>query len=163
MSKPKNKDNGVIFNIDITGKIKDTNEGKFALILRILIGSDIYSNKIKIFGCQDISANTCLTKEHYSQLIGTLEIQKLNHLNVASLDIRKKTVDLATVKLNNNPAVDIKFFPNDRSKIFILIKGCDNDPCTTTHDFYLGGIYSQICNLYILIILISIRFSRRSK
>lgn len=147
MSKPKNKNNGVIFNIDITGKIQDTNVGNFALILKILIGSDIYSNQIQIFGCQDVNANNCQNKAHYSLLIGTLEIAKLNYLNVASLDIRKKTADLATVKLNDNNAVDIKFFPNDRSKIFILIKGCDDNQCTNTNDFYVGGIYSQICKI----------------
>lgn len=147
MSKPKNKDNGVIFNIDITNKIQETNVGKFALILRILIGSDIYSNNIKFFGCQDQNSNNCEDKAHYSQLIGSIKIEKLNYLNVASLDIRKKTDELATVKLNNHAGTDIKFYPSDKSKIYILMKGCNDDLCTKTYDFYVGGIYSQICKI----------------
>lgn len=153
MSKPADKEKGVIFNIDLTGKIKDTTVDKFAFFLNILIGTDVYSNDFKIYGCEDQigGAVYCKDSAHYTKLIGTLELEFINQVKIATLSLRKKDADLVSVKFNTANAVDIKFLPDDKTKIFIFIKACTNGNCDVKNDFYVGAIYSYICkNIYLI-------------
>lgn len=152
MSKPNDKDKGVIFNIDLTGNINDSTTGEFAFFLNILIGTDVYSNTIKLYGCGDsASSSDCTDSAHYTVLIGTLELTYINQVKVASLEVRKTDSTLANVKLNNGSGVDIKFLTGDLTKLLVLIKACANADCSTTNDFFVGGIYTYLCKNIILI------------
>ena len=103
MSKPDIKDNGVIFNIDLTGKISSSNVGKLAFFLKILVGTDVYTNKIQLYGCEDNGGvKDCKDRTHYTKAIGTLDLTTINMLKVITLDIRKKDADLVTVKFNED-------------------------------------------------------------
>ena len=145
MAKPNDTDKGVIFNIDLTGKINDSAAGKLKLIVKLLIGTDIYTNKIIIYGCKNISLNDCTDRAHFNEKIGTLTLTTINQVGVSTLEIKKTDADLVNIKHNTDTAFDVKFFPADKTKIYILIKGCSNDACESRNDFYVGGIYSYIC------------------
>ncbi len=156
MSKPADKDKGVLFNIDFTGKIINSAVGQFALFLNILIGTDINLNQIYIYGCEDqgVNISNCKDSAHYTKLIGTMNIDSINNVKVATLDIRKNNDDLVSIYLNDSLyGVTAKFLPEDKTKIFILIKGCVKDSdCSVRNDFFVGGIYSSQCkNTYLII------------
>ena len=144
MVKPDIKDNGVFFNIDFTGQLKDSHTGKLKLYLSMLIGTDVYSNKIRFYGCAS-SAGNCQDRAHYSQSIGDLDISVINQVKIATLEITKNDGTTATVKLNGGTAATIKFYPGDLTKLFILVKGCPDNTCATGNDYYVGGIYSYMC------------------
>jgi len=146
MVKPNDTDKGAIFNIDFTGKINGSTVGKLALLLKIIIGTDVYNNKIILYGCEDNGGvRDCSDRAHYTKQIGTLDLTTINYLQIISLDIRKKDTDLATVILGANAGVDIKFYPADKTKLYILMKGCSNANCDSRNDYYVGGIYSYLC------------------
>ncbi len=143
MAKPKVTANGVIFNIDFTGQLKDSTTAKAKLFLTMLIGTDVPANKIRFYGCT--GTNDCQVRADYSQLIGDLDIANLNHVKIATLEIMNTDGTLASVKLNDGTAASIKFYPADKTKLFILVKGCPDTACVTQNDYYVGGIYSYMC------------------
>lgn len=153
MVKPNNTNNGVIFNIDLTGKIKDSNAGKLSLFVTMLIGSDVYLNKIRFYGCVDSGASrNCQDRSHYSQLIGDLDIAYINQVKIATLQITKVDATLASVSLNTGSAQSIKYYPTQENKLFIRVVGCETAGCPVQSDvhvgqkdFYIGGIYSYMC------------------
>lgn len=109
MAKPNVTNDGVIFNIDITGQVGASTVGKMGLTLKMLIGSDIYNNKITIHGCQTGDARTCKNYADYTLLIGRFEIDKLNKVKAFSLEIKKVDVDTATIKFNTDAVNLIKY------------------------------------------------------
>lgn len=143
MVKPDVTANGVIFNIDLTGKMKESNAGKLKLYLTMLIGTDVYTNKIRFYGC--VGTNDCKLIANYSQLIGDLDIALINQVSLATLEITSNDGDTAAVKLNTGSATNIKYYPDDKTKLFILVKGCPDTACATQNDYYIGGIYSYMC------------------
>lgn len=145
MAKPNVTANGVIFNIDFNGQLKDSTTAKLKLFLTMLIGTDVYTNKIRFYGCTGV--NNCQARADYSQLIGDLDIALINQVKLATLEIMNTDGTLASVKLNGGSAASIKFYPTDKTKLFILVKGCPDTTCATQNDFYVGGIYSYICKI----------------
>lgn len=138
MSKPANIEDGVIFGIDLTGKIQGENSDKMSVQLNILVGSDIANNYLKIYYAQEDSTSNI----SYSTLLGTVTFTVKNSLNVITLEISKSK----KITFQKKEYTDVKM----TNILYLKFIACSNEACSwdsTNNDFYIGPIYSSMCKI----------------